>query len=110
RVRREQLDHPVERDPALVDAEVMDHLQPVLETGAAVRDLREVVLAERLLPLPEEGAVVGRDDREGVPADGVPEHVPVRPGASRTSRSTTSPFSACTITSAPLFAATSIAR
>ena len=42
-VRREQLDHAVERDPPLADAERVDHLQPVLEPGAAVRDLREVV-------------------------------------------------------------------
>ena len=52
RVRREQLDHPVERDPAAADAEVVDHLQPVLEPRPAVRDLREVVAAERLLPVP----------------------------------------------------------
>ena len=64
RVRRQQLDHPVERDPALADAEVVDHLQPVLEARAAVRDLREVVLADRLLAVPEEGAVVGRDRRQ----------------------------------------------
>ena len=52
----------------------MDHLEPVLETGAAVRDLREVVLAERLLRVPAEGAVVGRDRLEDVRADRVPEH------------------------------------
>ena len=78
RVRREQLDHPVERDPALADAELVDHVQPVLEPGPAVRDLREVVAAERLLAVPDEGAVVGRDRGEHVRAHRVPEHVLVR--------------------------------
>src|SRR4029079_11794591 len=45
-----------------------------LEAGAAVGDLREVVLAERLLPVPEEGAVVGRDRGERVGAHRVPQH------------------------------------
>src|SRR5258708_5721547 len=66
RARREQLDHPVERDPAFADAEVVDHLEPVLKAGAAVRDLREVVAAERLLAVPQERAVVGRDRGEDV--------------------------------------------
>ena len=78
RVRREQLDHPVQRDAALADAELVDHLQPVLEPGAAVRDLREVVLPERLLAVPAERAVVGRDRRQDVVAHRVPEHVLVR--------------------------------
>ena len=60
------------------DAEVVDHLQPVLEAGPAVRDLGEVVPAERLLAVPEERAVVGRDRRERVGAHGVPEHLVVR--------------------------------
>src|SRR4029078_9650257 len=46
--------------------------------GAAVRDLREVVLAERLLAVPVERAVVGRDRGQHVGAHGVPEHVLVR--------------------------------
>ena len=78
RVRAEQLDHPVERDTALADPEVVDHVQPVLEPRPAVRDLGEVVLAERLLAVPEERAVVGRDRGEHVGAHGVPEHVLVR--------------------------------
>ena len=91
RLRREQVDHPVERDPARADAEVVDHLQPVLEARAAVRDLREVVFPERLLPVPEERAVVGRDRRERVGAHRVPEHVVVgrvarRAASRRTSR------------------------
>src|SRR5262249_14485775 len=60
------------------DTEVVDHLQPVLEARAAFRDLREVVLAERLLPVPEERAVVGRDRREGVRPHGIPQDVVVR--------------------------------
>src|SRR6185503_6069354 len=59
-VRAEQLDHPVARDAALADAEVVDHLAPVLEPGPADRDLREVGLSKRLLAAPEERAVVGR--------------------------------------------------
>ena len=61
RVRREQLDHPVQRDAPFADAEVVDHLQPVLEPGPAVRDLAEVVHARVLLALEEVRAVVGRD-------------------------------------------------
>ena len=53
----------------------MDHLQPVLEPGAAVRDLREVVLAHRLLLRPRERTVVGRDRRQDVGPHRVPEHV-----------------------------------
>ena len=49
RVRREQLDHAVQRDPPFAHAEVVDHLQPVLDPDRAVRDLAEVVLPERLL-------------------------------------------------------------
>src|SRR5206468_8624883 len=41
--------------------------------GPAVRDLREVVLAERLLRIPTEGAMVRRDRLEDVRADRVPE-------------------------------------
>ena len=78
RVRREQLDHPVQPDPPLADAEVVDHVQPVLEPRPAVRNLREVVAAERLLLAPGEGAVVGRDRAQDVRAHGVPEHVLVR--------------------------------
>src|SRR5688572_32027825 len=51
----------------------MDHLQPVLEPGPAVRDLGEVILAERLLAVPEERAVVGGDDREDIVLDRLPE-------------------------------------
>ena len=62
---------------------MVDHLQPVLEAGTAVRDLREVVLPERLLAVPEEGAVVGRDHGERVGAHRVPEHAVVRGVAGR---------------------------
>src|SRR5437868_6443426 len=65
------------------DAEVVDHLEPVLEAGAAVRDLAEVVDADVLLPLEEVRAVVGRDHREDVGAHCVPEHVLVRLCAGR---------------------------
>src|SRR5215204_347577 len=71
------------RDPAGADAELMDHVQPVLEPGASVRDLREVVLAERLLAVPEERAVVGRDRRELVGAHRVPQVLLVRLVAGR---------------------------
>src|SRR5581483_12522371 len=60
------------------DAEVVDHLEAILEPGPAVRDLREVVLAEGLLAVPEERAVVGRDRGQRVGADGVPEDGVVR--------------------------------
>src|SRR6266508_753402 len=41
RVRAQQLDHPVQRDPAAADAELVDHLQPVLEARPAVRGSEE---------------------------------------------------------------------
>jgi hypothetical protein len=83
RVRAEELDHPVQRDAALAHAEVVDHLQPVLETGATVRDLAEVVDARVLLALEEVGAMVGRDRLQQIRAHRVPEHVLVRLRAGR---------------------------
>src|SRR5262249_30926152 len=83
RIGGEELDHAVQRDPACADTELVDHVQPVLETRRAVRDLREVVLAERLLPVPGERAVVGRDDRERVRAQRMPEELLVLLGARR---------------------------
>src|SRR6185312_9532522 len=63
--------------------EVMDHLQAVLEARAAVRDLREVVPAEGLLPVPEERAVVGRDRGERIRANRFPQDVMIRRVARR---------------------------
>jgi hypothetical protein len=74
-IRRQELDHAVERDPSRSRAELVDHLQSVLEAGPAVRDLREVVLAECLLAVPEECAVVCGDRRQRVGANRVPENV-----------------------------------
>src|SRR5207247_10661800 len=59
-------------------AEFVAHLAPVFHPRPAVRDLREVVPADRLLPVPEEGTMVGRDRAQLVGADGVPQHVLVR--------------------------------
>ncbi len=75
RARRQQLDHAVERDAPVADAELVDHLQPVLDPAAAVRDLREVVAPAFLLLRPTRRAVVGGDRLKHVRADGVPEHV-----------------------------------
>src|SRR5581483_10230565 len=44
RLRGEEVDHAVEGDASFADAEVVDHLEAILEPGPAVRDLREVVL------------------------------------------------------------------
>ena len=53
----------------------MDHVQPVLEPRATVRDLREVVATHRLLAVPQKRAVIGGDDAERVRPDRVPEDV-----------------------------------
>src|SRR3954468_23523936 len=47
RVGRDELYEPVHRDAALPDAEVVEHVQAVLDPRAAVGDLREVVSAKR---------------------------------------------------------------
>src|SRR4029453_5760744 len=69
---------PGQREGAGPSADLVDHLQPVLEARPAVRDLREVILPERLLAVPVERAVVGGDRREDVGPNGVPENILVR--------------------------------
>src|SRR5439155_13818299 len=63
------------RDPPTAHAELVDHLEAVLQTGPAVRDLREVVATHRLLTVPQKRAMVGRDRGQRVRPHGVPEHV-----------------------------------
>ena len=48
-------------------------LHAVLDAWAAVRDLGEVAQAEGLLVGEAEGAVIGRNDLQGVVGDGLPE-------------------------------------
>src|SRR5579871_1311096 len=52
---------------------MIDQLQAVLDTGAAVRNFREIVLAENFLVFEAEGAVVGRDYLQVVVLQAVPE-------------------------------------
>src|SRR5829696_5812977 len=61
----------IERRPC--HAEVVEHVQAVLDPRSAVRYLGEVVPAERLLAVPVERAMVGGDDREDVGGERVPE-------------------------------------
>ena len=70
---QESLDELLRCDAALIDAEVPEDLQAVLDAGAAVGDLGEVIPAEFLLVVEAEGAVVGGDDCRWSSIEGVPE-------------------------------------
>ena len=61
------------RDPAADDAAVVEQVDPVLDARQAVGDLPEVALAELLLAVEVERAVVGRDDLEVVLDEARPE-------------------------------------
>ena len=61
------------RDPAGDDAAVVEQVDPVLDAGQAVRHLPEVALAEVLLALEVERAVVGGDELEIVLDEALPE-------------------------------------
>src|SRR5450756_531781 len=63
----------IERELALVDAVVIHELQAVFDAGAAVGNLGEIVLAERLLVGETEGAVVGRDHLKVIVLEPLPE-------------------------------------
>ena len=75
-VRRDELDESVQRDAALAHAEVQQHVQPVLDARAAVRDHLELLAVDPLLLRPVERAVVGRDRRRArlrrAPSRGAP--------------------------------------
>ncbi len=69
---RARLDPPLEADLAGDDT-LVDQLHPVLDAADPVRDLREVAEAELLLVLEAERAVVGRDDRQLVHPEPLPQ-------------------------------------
>src|SRR5215212_9940494 len=73
RVGGDELDEPAQRDTTLPHAEVMEHVQAILDPRPAVWDLGEVVPAQGLLAVPVERAVVGRDNGEDVRGERVPE-------------------------------------
>src|SRR5262249_28736730 len=56
---RSQFDEPVEADTTLRHAVVIDQTHAVLDSGAAVRDLTEIVAAQFLLLFEAEWTVVG---------------------------------------------------
>ena len=56
-----------------VDAVVIHELQAILDAGAAVGDLGEIVLAENLLVFEAERAVVGGDHLQVIVLEAVPE-------------------------------------
>src|SRR6185503_3868908 len=66
RRRRDDLDPALAADPAGDYSAVMEQIDAVLDAGQPVGDLPEVALAEILLALEVERAVVGRDDLEVV--------------------------------------------
>src|SRR5262249_24044131 len=79
RVRsRDELDEAVRRDPAGRDAERPEHVQPVLDSRPAVRHLLELLARMPLLLRPLERAVVGRDRRDDVALQRMPEVLLVR--------------------------------
>src|SRR5947209_2880678 len=63
----------VERDAVLDDAAVVDERHAVLDSGRAVRNLREVVAAQLLLLLHAERAVVCRDDLQVIRLQALPK-------------------------------------
>src|SRR6266699_1531258 len=73
RRRGGQLDEPHRADPAAFDAAVPEQRVPVFDGGQPVRDGGEVVLAEDLLVLVVERAVVGGDQLEIIGDQAVPE-------------------------------------
>src|SRR5262249_16226439 len=59
--RGRKLNEPVETDPPLNDAAIIDQTHPVLDSGPTVRNLAEVIASEFLLLLETEWAMVCRD-------------------------------------------------
>ena len=58
RRRRNQLDKPVQREISLPNPVMMQQLEPVLNAGATVGDLRKVILPQRLLVFKAERAMI----------------------------------------------------
>ena len=58
RSRCGDLDEAGKRELALADSVMMNQLQTVLDTGAAIRNFGEVIFAENLLVLKTEGAMI----------------------------------------------------
>src|ERR671922_559955 len=74
-LRRVELDEPVEVEASRADAELVQDHQAILDARRTVRDLREVVPAERLLVVEPERRVVGRDHRQRVGPQRFPERL-----------------------------------
>src|SRR5262245_65580946 len=53
----------------------MEHVEPVLDPGATVRDDLELLAVDSFLLGPVERAVVGRDRRQGVRLEGLPQEL-----------------------------------
>ena len=67
------LDEAIERELALIHAVMIDQLQPILDAGAAVGNLGEIVFAEHLLVFEAERAMVGGDHLQVVVLQTVPQ-------------------------------------
>src|SRR6266446_4198636 len=69
----DKLDKAIRRKMFAVDSAGIDKAETVLDAGAAVGNLGEVVLAKLFLFLEAEGAVIGGDDLQGVFRESLPE-------------------------------------
>src|SRR2546429_624678 len=69
----DELDKAIRREVLAVDAAGVDQAEAVLDAWSAVRNFREVVLAEFLLLLEAERAMVGRDDLQRVFREALPK-------------------------------------
>ena len=83
--RRQEVDHPLEGDPALGDALAVEDRQQRLDAGRAVADLveRDAVRGCGLLRVEAVGDVVGGDEVERAVGETRPQRVAVGRGAER---------------------------
>src|SRR5262249_11687183 len=78
-----QPDEAVERYRAFAHTEVVEHVQPFLDARPAVRDHLEVLSGMTFLLRPLERAMVGREHREDVGAESLPERLLLLLGSRR---------------------------
>ena len=71
--RRHQFDEAVHAHPPQIHAVVIQKLQPILDARATVGNLGEIVLAQRLLVLDAERAVIGRNHLQVIALQPVPQ-------------------------------------
>ena len=60
------------------DAAVVDQAHPVLDAGAAIRNLAEVIATELLLFLETERTMIGRDHLQVIASQAAPQHLLIR--------------------------------